>query len=218
MELESVYLTRIVQQPCCPQRCSRYTRGKRVLPAGRRLDTAKGCTAGCGSSSQASPGARFVNCRKSEGNTGKDGTQPQSVGREDTSLAKLLQKLNPPGPQGRDFPSPPAGGWTWPGELQPLTSCVVRRRTKMKRNKNTLLVSGVWFFFCFACCAYGLHMHHLDSPAGCQPWRPSSVQPAFHPKPRKPAMHDANPEKVSLNHEWQNNDFPLCKKHLTWLP
>lgn len=66
LELES-YLTRIVQQPCCPQQCTRCTRGKRVRPAGRWLGTAKGCTAGCGRSSRASQGARPVCCRTSGG-------------------------------------------------------------------------------------------------------------------------------------------------------
>lgn len=67
VELDSAYLTRIAQLPCCRQQCTGCRPGKRVRPSGRRLGTARGCTAGCGSSSQASPGARFVRCRKSGG-------------------------------------------------------------------------------------------------------------------------------------------------------
>lgn len=139
VELDSAYLTRIARLPCCPQRCTRYTRGKRVRPAGRRLGTARGCTAGCGSSSQASPGARFVCCRKSEGTQVKvelSISQWRKIRYLSGNIFAKLLKIDPPVPQGRDFLSPPGGGWLWPGELRPLTFCVVRRRTKMKRNKN----------------------------------------------------------------------------------
>lgn len=59
------------------------------------------------------------------------------------------------------------------------------------------------------CSVYLLFMHH--SPAVCLPWRPSWVQPAFHPKPRKPATRDANPLEVSLINGWQTPEISLLK-------